>query len=269
MSSELLTFAKSLAGHCAGKYTKTQSVCAIDTDKGIFGGVLWESCAYPTTIPAVQGAICNALSNGATEVKAAVFWSDSEKHPDSLQFLAELGAKSLTVVQGDKESVMNLKNTKPVKRAFPSTKLSKDLKFLKEEELPQVVRDTDIHRKAIDACQLAHVPVSNFPVGAAFVTGSGAVVSGANVESALSIEEGLCAERCAASKIATSGERSIKAGAVVCYKLPDYGRPCGGCRQVIGEFGNFPVVMLKVNADDTVDYHIMNSHDLLPHPFFG
>lgn len=83
----------------------------------------------------------------------------------------------------------------------------------------------------------AYAPYSRFRVGAALLTETGAVFSGANVENA-SYGLTLCAERAAvAAAVAAEGPGlKIKALAVV-SNSPGAFPPCGACRQVLREFG--------------------------------
>jgi len=77
-------------------------------------------------------------------------------------------------------------------------------------------------------------PYSKFQVGAALLTQSGEIVSGANVESA-SYGLTCCAERVALFKALTEGLNSFAAIAVV---APARGgpMPCGACRQLLAEY---------------------------------
>ncbi len=79
----------------------------------------------------------------------------------------------------------------------------------------------------------AYVPYSNYRVGAAVRTKSGRIFTGVNVENA-AYPNGLCAERVAVFKAVSEGEREFDAIAVV---TDNGGSPCGGCRQVLAEFG--------------------------------
>ena len=89
-------------------------------------------------------------------------------------------------------------------------------------------------RAAEGAMRNAHAPYSNFKVGAALRTPSGAVYTGANVENA-SYPQGQCAETSAIGALVTAGETEIAAVAVVAEKM-DFCPPCGGCRQRLSEF---------------------------------
>ena len=82
----------------------------------------------------------------------------------------------------------------------------------------------------------AHAPYSQFKVGAALRTPSGAVHVGANVEN-VAYPQGQCAEASAIGALIAAGEREISAVAVVAEKL-DVCPPCGGCRQRLSEFAS-------------------------------
>ena len=80
----------------------------------------------------------------------------------------------------------------------------------------------------------AHVPYSNFKVGAAFLTEDGSIISGCNVENA-AYPQTQCAEASAIGSLISSGYKKINeivvigSGSLLCS-------PCGGCRQRIREF---------------------------------
>lgn len=109
--------------------------------------------------------------------------------------------------------------------------------------------------------QHAYVPYSNYRVGAAVLTKSGHVFTGANVENA-SYPETMCAERVAIFKAVSEGERDFDAIAVV---TDNGGSPCGGCRQVLVEFG-LDTVVLIANGEGKL-LKEMTVKDLLPEAF--
>jgi homotetrameric cytidine deaminase len=80
----------------------------------------------------------------------------------------------------------------------------------------------------------AYAGYSEFKVGAALRTPSGAIYTGANVENA-AYPQGQCAEASAIGVMVAAGETEISAVAVVAEKL-DVCPPCGGCRQRLKEF---------------------------------
>ncbi|KGB83451.1 MAG: cytidine deaminase [Confluentimicrobium sp.] len=89
----------------------------------------------------------------------------------------------------------------------------------------------------------AHAPYSNFKVGAAIRTKSGAVYTGCNVEN-IAYPEGTCAEAGAIAAMCAAGEYEIAEVAVIADS-PAPVPPCGGCRQKLAEFaaGDVPVTM--------------------------
>ena len=86
----------------------------------------------------------------------------------------------------------------------------------------------------------AHAPYSGFAVGAAVLSG-GRVFTGVNVENA-SYPLSVCAERNAVAAAVAAGATAVEGVAVVTDAL-DPTPPCGGCRQVLFEFGPGAVVV--------------------------
>jgi cytidine deaminase len=97
---------------------------------------------------------------------------------------------------------------------------------------------------ANEARRRAYVPYSNYPVGAALRTKSGKLYTGVNVENA-AYPQTMCAERIAVFKAVSEGETEFEVIAVV---TDNGGSPCGGCRQVMAEFGLDAIVLLA-NGD--------------------
>ena len=93
---------------------------------------------------------------------------------------------------------------------------------------------------ANEARRRAYAPYSNYPVGASLRTKSGRFFTGCNVENA-AYPAGMCAERIAMFKAVSEGEREFEVIAVV---TSNGGSPCGGCRQVMAEFGLDTVVLI-------------------------
>ena len=107
----------------------------------------------------------------------------------------------------------------------------------------------------------AYAPYSDFPVGAAVLAG-GHLFTGANVENA-SYPLSMCAERNAVGAMATAGETVLDAIAIVADAATPPS-PCGGCRQVIWEFGPAALVVSENLAGERLAWAI---EDLLPAPF--
>jgi cytidine deaminase len=86
----------------------------------------------------------------------------------------------------------------------------------------------------------AYVPYSKYPVGAALRTKSGKVYTGVNVENA-AYPQTMCAERVAIFKAVSEGETEFE---VIAVTTDNGGSPCGGCRQVMAEFGLDTLVLI-------------------------
>src|SRR5687768_12085137 len=93
---------------------------------------------------------------------------------------------------------------------------------------------------ANEARRRAYAPYSNYPVGAALRTKSGRLYTGVNVENA-AYPHTMCAERVAIFKAVSEGETEFEVIAVV---TNNGGSPCGGCRQVLAEFGLDTIVLI-------------------------
>lgn len=101
---------------------------------------------------------------------------------------------------------------------------------------------------AISARQNAYAPYSRYAVGAAVLTSGGEIFSGANIENA-AYPSSMCAERVAIFKAVSEGHSAIKAVAVVTRNA---GSPCGGCRQVMREFGGKALVVIIADESGTI-----------------
>lgn len=122
---------------------------------------------------------------------------------------------------------------------------------------------SDLRETAVKVRENAHAPYSNFKVGAAIRTASGAVFSGCNVEN-IAYPQGTCAEAGAIAAMVAAGEREIAEVYVVAGSdLPV--TPCGGCRQKLAEFGGgaVTVVMATVGGEE----RRMTLGELLPGAF--
>jgi len=124
-------------------------------------------------------------------------------------------------------------------------------------------------RTIIDAAKRArrrsYSPYSRFPIGAAVLSESGRVFTGANVENA-SYGLTICAERVAVFNAVTHGEKGFRAVCVVGRSA----RPCGACRQVMLEFSTKETEIVCVDlGDDDRGEHIFRTKmtKMLPNAF--
>ncbi len=114
---------------------------------------------------------------------------------------------------------------------------------------------------ANQARRKAYAPYSHYSVGAALRTKSGHIYTGVNVENA-AYPNTMCAERSAVFKAVADGEREFEAIAVV---TENGGSPCGGCRQVLAEFG-LDTFVLMANGQGKL-LKKLKVKDLLPGAF--
>ena len=109
----------------------------------------------------------------------------------------------------------------------------------------------------------AYAPYSNFKVGAALRTASGAVFIGCNVEN-VAYPEGTCAEAGAIAAMIAAGETEFVEAAVIADS-PDPVPPCGGCRQKLAEFAAGAArITMATTAGARVELAVA---DLLPGAF--
>jgi cytidine deaminase len=114
---------------------------------------------------------------------------------------------------------------------------------------------------ARDAMGLAYAPYSDFKVGAA-VLADGKIFPGQNVEVA-SYPLSVCAERNAVARMIGAGVRSLQ-GVVVVTGAARPTPPCGGCRQVLWEFGPDAFVVAQTTGGTRETWAL---RDLLPAAF--
>jgi cytidine deaminase len=107
----------------------------------------------------------------------------------------------------------------------------------------------------------AHAPYSGFKVGAAVLAGERVFV-GVNVENA-SYPLSVCAERNAVAAAVAAGAREIRLVAVVADD-EEPTPPCGGCRQVLHEFGPEMLVVSENEAGGRSQWALS---ELLPDAF--
>ena len=114
---------------------------------------------------------------------------------------------------------------------------------------------------ANEARAKAYAPYSNYKVGAALRTKSGRVYTGVNIENA-AYPHTICAERVAIFKAVSEGEMDFEVIAVV---TDNGGSPCGGCRQVLVEFGLDTIVLIANGEGKLVKE--LTVKELLPDAF--
>ena len=127
--------------------------------------------------------------------------------------------------------------------------------------------ERELVKIAIENMNKAYAPYSNFTVGAALLTKSGKVYSGANVENA-SYGATVCAERVALSSAIIDGERRFSMLAISGGKnLKASGEilPCGICLQALSEFCEKDFKILIACDADSIKTFTLG--ELLPKSF--
>ena len=114
---------------------------------------------------------------------------------------------------------------------------------------------------ANDVRQRAYAPYSKYQVGAALRTKTGRIFTGVNVENA-AYPQTMCAERVAIFKAVSEGEKEFE---VITVVTDNGGSPCGGCRQVLAEFG-LDTIVLIANGEGKLMKE-MTVKELLPEAF--
>ena len=109
----------------------------------------------------------------------------------------------------------------------------------------------------------AYVPYSGFHVGAALLNEDGTIRAAVNVENA-SYPLSVCAERNAVASMIASGHHKVLAVAVA-TDADTPTPPCGGCRQVLREFGDADTPVVAEGAKGVRARWRLG--ELLPHAF--
>jgi cytidine deaminase len=137
---------------------------------------------------------------------------------------------------------------------------------MNEIEGPAEIEDATLEemlRAARAIMPRAYVPYSGFHVGAALLIEDGSIRTAVNVENA-SYPLSVCAERNAVASMVMSGYKKILAVAVATdAKTPT--PPCGGCRQVLWEFGGADTPVVAEGANGVRARWRLG--ELLPHAF--
>jgi len=113
--------------------------------------------------------------------------------------------------------------------------------------------------RAREALAAAHVPYSEYPVGAALRTADGTVFVGCNIENA-NYSNSLHAEEVAVAEAVKTGHAKFERLAVT-SAARDGVTPCGMCRQTLAEFAPDDLEIVCDLGDDTATYTL---GELLP-----
>lgn len=118
----------------------------------------------------------------------------------------------------------------------------------------------ELAHMAEQAKEFAYSPYYKFRVGAALLTTKGNVYTGCNIETAAGFS--ICAERVAASKAISNGEKDFAVMAIT-SDVQDFITPCGVCRQFLTEFS--PAMDIVVYNGSKIKTYKLSA--LLPNSF--
>nr|CDP23290.1 Putative cytidine deaminase [Podospora anserina S mat+] len=132
----------------------------------------------------------------------------------------------------------------------------------------------NLHRSAKEAKSHSYSPYSKFRVGAALLTQTSLIITGANVENA-SYPVTTCAERTALCKAVTTvhppnsiswASKTLKFKAIaVATDISPPASPCGMCRQAIREFCSVEIPIIMFDGEN--GYAVLRLKELLPLSF--
>jgi cytidine deaminase len=132
--------------------------------------------------------------------------------------------------------------------------------------------DEELVVAAWHARDFAQATYSKFRVGAALLTDTGEVITGANVESS-SYGLSMCAERVALFSALAAGQSRFTHLAIAAESpLPPY--PCGACLQLLNDYTDGLVILLSRTPSKFISkplgeflpYPFQDSHFAIPHP---
>ena len=209
-----------------------------------------ENASFPLTISALQGALALAAASDAPPVAVAL----SRPLTRGERALVEDWAGGPWRAEAPDLAVRGGGAAPPVGRPVRLT--------LRLPPPPDAEGGAALALAAADG---AHVPASDFAVGAAVEDVEGRLVVGANVEHPDDWSRGLCAERTALVAARAAGLGAVRRLYVACARAPG-ATPCGGCRQVIAELAPSAEVVVWRGADAP---SVTTAAALLPAAFGG
>lgn len=200
----------------------TAAVLLLDDGRWI-PGVRVESASYSLTLPAVLNAYTTAVAAGVADAVVAVVLSRPFRREEAL-YLEELP-------QGPYEAVADdawLQGGWAGDGALPP--VGDPLAPTLDGSLDGAAEGIELVRRV---ARRAHVPASDFPVGAILDLGDDRLIPGVNVEHP-DWARTLCAERNALGTVQSYALSSPRHLFLTCEDDPN-GTPCGACRQLLAE----------------------------------
>lgn len=219
-------------------FSKTPSAAlALLEDGRWIPGVRIDSAAFSLSLTALMNAVTAAVALGQADAVVALVLSEPAR-PADRQYTGDLPTGPFRNVADDalvRADWIDAHRPLPTPSdAFPP--------FVS----PEGPSPNDRVLQARRIAERAHVPASNFPVGALLETSDGRLIPGVNVEHE-DWARILCAERNAIGTAFSYGRTDFRALYLSC-PLDPRGTPCGACRQWLVELA--PSITLWMDRDD-------------------
>ena len=228
----------------------TAAVVVLDDGTWI-PGVRVESASFSLSIPALVNAYTTAVAYGQESRITALALSRPLQRGEAA-YVSDLSDGRWTALAPDVWVPSH-------DGSFPTPTDCFDPRLSRAEETP-----ASGIQAAQEAAERAHVPASNYPVGAVLELDDGHLLAGVNVEHP-DWSRILCAERNAVGTAYSYREPSIRSLFLTCTYDPD-GTPCGACRQILAELT--PEATLWMDRHSGAPQRARPS-DLLPGSFRG
>lgn len=245
--SELAHVASRFEKNARTPFSRKPAVAVVLLSDGtVVPGVRVESASFPLTIPAALNAITTAVACGRKDIVG--LYHMGPPPPSTTVLAAGFGLRP-TAQAGIWSSPSGLPSPGDVIDPYVPAP---------EPGIAAAVQ------AAREVAARAHIPESDFPVGAILQAASGRWLPGVNVEHPdwASI---LCAERNALGTAVTFGDPGQSLMVLCCPKAPG-ASPCGGCRQLLAELAPEITVWMDQGSSKPIG---MTPGELLPRAFSG
>lgn len=202
-------------------FSKAPSAAVVLLDDGHWiPGVRIDIAAYSLSLSALANAVTTAVALGRADAIVALVLTHPARSAD-VQYLSDLPAGAFRAAHDD---VFVRQDELDAPRSLPAPQEVLDPFVHSDGTLPE-----DRIAQARQIARRAHVPASDFPVGALLETADNRLIPGVNVEHE-DWARILCAERNALGTALSYGLTDLRALYLSC-PLDPRGTPCGACRQ--------------------------------------
>lgn len=104
-------------------------------------------------------------------------------------------------------------------------------------------------------------PYSNRLVGTSILSETGSIYTGAVLEGDITNNNSICSESAAIIQCITQGDLNIKLAIIVNNSINDFPYPCGKCRQLLSQYGDYPLMLIRGDGSQ----RLYKLSELFPH----